>query len=289
MNKLVYIAEDETLLREAYKRVIYKYFKFVEIKDFDNWEWLIEEIDKKNPDIIICDLVRPKDKLHPIEFLKTINEKIDRDKTKIIIASWNLLNFFKDIYEYCDEFLLKPFGPEDLLKRIEFIFYYGNKTSINSDIVFLYNNIIKINDIIDCINYNFFNNYNIESLIISHWRNNTDIFDLPKSKREVVSYLSTLSTFFDRFNIWENNTKNKQTLNLLEAFLKEKNINISFKWLRDIKKLRNSYPNHLNSKELFQIYKDWWIKDISDYELISITALKKLIIFLEELKKISKK
>lgn len=283
-NRLIYILEDERLLREAYKRLIYKNFKFIEIKEFVNYKILIREIKKKSPDIIISDLIRG-DSTSPIECIKRINAEIDKEKTKIIISSWSLLRFIGEIYDYCDEFLLKPFPPEKLLKKIECIF--SNK-NINNNSGFIFEEMLKINDTIDSINFNFYTRYNINTLIKSHWRNNIDIFDLPKSKMEVVSYLSILSSFFDRFNISKNNLLNQDinggTLNLMENFFKENNINISIIWLREIKKLRNSYPNHLENKELFEIYKNWGITDLLNYNDIATIALKKLIIFLEELK-----
>jgi len=284
MEKLIYILDDCANMLHLYKKIIsIDIWPKVKIRTFKNENELIFNIDSVVPSLIIMDLIRP-DSIG-LDFVDVLNKKINKFDTRILIASGNTINYIAKLFNNDLDFLAKPFTRSQLIDKVRFalldnIPHKKNEKSLD----YIFAKIFTFNETLKSINYKFDIKYGIKPFIKWHDSNNIDIFQLPSTLEELNFHFSVIWTFFERFHISSiADPKIVWSLNKLQVFLDENNINIEIWDIRDIIKLRNTYPNHLNDKQLTKIYKKWNIEDIKDYQKIWLIALEKVIHFLEEL------
>jgi len=291
MKKIIYLVDDEERILNLYDVILRKVFGNLVIKKFRLGRDALKELDVQIPNLIITDLNRPESYNEMgIGFLKAIREKSNNDEPKVFVISGGLAKYLGEVNFLADEYMTKPFDPRKFVHRVGYLLNYENLIS-KSNLADV-ENIASILDLIESINYKVYSKYGIKDFIKPHERNTLDLFDRPKNKKEFVAMLNTFSSFLDRFNIDKLKLKKKPksgSLNYLETFCSENQIKIDpilISDLRNIKKLRNSYPTHIGANcEIYDILKKWGIENIKDYILISEIAFKKIVDFLIDLDK----
>ncbi len=126
MDKKILILEDDPELAELYAECIEADGYDTEIAN--NGKEGLEKLKKMKPDLILLDLGMPK--MNGIEFYQNLCGQEERPRYPILVLTGraNLTELFKDLY--VDGFIMKPFGGNELLSKIETILnkQYWRKT-----------------------------------------------------------------------------------------------------------------------------------------------------------------
>lgn len=117
----VMIVDDEEMMRALVRRSLEK-MGFTQIYAARDGAEALPLAQSQRPDLIIADYDMPK--MHGLQFLKAVRQDSTLDKTGFIMLS-GAAN--EAVVDKADElgvnsFILKPFFPEDLKRRIEALF-----------------------------------------------------------------------------------------------------------------------------------------------------------------------
>ncbi|MBI2450460.1 MAG: response regulator transcription factor [Candidatus Nealsonbacteria bacterium] len=117
MPKKVLVVDDEDRITN-YLRIRFRSAGYDVITAADGMEAL-EQMAKHNPDIIILDLIMPK--MDGWEFLKQL--RLSGSAVPVIILSAKVSNYdkIKGLTLGADDYVEKPFSPDELLARVQAI------------------------------------------------------------------------------------------------------------------------------------------------------------------------
>jgi len=117
MNKqLIYTAEDDDSIRELINYAIAN--EGYEVVSFCNADLLLQECDKKIPDLIVLDVMMPG--TDGIQALKIFRQKYSSAATSVILvtAKSNEINKIAGLDAGADDYITKPFSVLELMARI---------------------------------------------------------------------------------------------------------------------------------------------------------------------------
>ncbi len=155
MSKLIYIADDETNIRNLVKT-------FLEndghtVIDFENGDLLLEEFNKKECDLVILDIMMPGS--DGFEICTNIRKK-STVPIIMLTARDSDIDYITGITLGSDDYFTKPFSPMALVMRVKAMFrridFEKNQNNKNEDSELKFGNItININNkIVSCNNSN---------------------------------------------------------------------------------------------------------------------------------------
>ena len=155
MSKLIYIADDETNIRNLVKT-------FLEndghtVVAFENGDLLLEEFNKKECDLVILDIMMPGS--DGFEICTNIRKK-SIVPIIMLTARDSDLDYITGITLGSDDYFTKPFSPMALVMRVKAMFrridFEKNQNNKNEDSELTFENItININNkIVSCNNSN---------------------------------------------------------------------------------------------------------------------------------------
>lgn len=155
MSKLIYIADDETNIRNLVKT-------FLEndghtVVAFENGDLLLEEFNKKECDLVILDIMMPGS--DGFEICTNIRKK-SIVPIIMLTARDSDLDYITGITLGSDDYFTKPFSPMALVMRVKAMFrridFEKNQNNKNEDSELTFGNItININNkIVSCNNSN---------------------------------------------------------------------------------------------------------------------------------------
>lgn len=115
MNKLVYIVEDDTNIRELEMYAL-KNSSF-DVMGFECGQELYTQMKESIPDLIILDIMLPDE--NGLDILKTIRCTLEYSKIPIILvtAKTSEIDIVKGLDFGADDYITKPFGVMELLSR----------------------------------------------------------------------------------------------------------------------------------------------------------------------------
>ncbi len=113
---LVYIVEDDENIREIESFTLEK--NGFEVGEFSDGERLLEDCEKKLPNLIILDIMLPgKDGLTLLKEIRE-NEKLSNVPIMLISAKSSEIDKVKGLDMGADDYLTKPFGTMELVSRV---------------------------------------------------------------------------------------------------------------------------------------------------------------------------
>lgn len=115
-GRLIYICEDEPSIRRLETTALLR--QGYRVKDFPNGTELLDEFNKKKPDLLILDLMLPD--IQGEDILKTIRANSENDDVAIIIVSAkNMVADRVDNLDMgADDYIEKPFDILEFLARV---------------------------------------------------------------------------------------------------------------------------------------------------------------------------
>ncbi len=117
MSKLIYIADDEDNIRNLVKTFLIN--DGYTVKDFPNGDLLLDEFDKKEPDLVILDIMMPG-----TDGLEVCTKLRQKSIVPIIMltARDSDIDYVTGITLGSDDYFTKPFSPMSLVMRVKAIF-----------------------------------------------------------------------------------------------------------------------------------------------------------------------
>ena len=117
MSKLIYIADDEDNIRNLVKTFLIN--DGYNVKDFPSGDLLLDEFDKKEPDLVILDIMMPG-----TDGLEVCTKLRQKSIVPIIMltARDSDIDYVTGITLGSDDYFTKPFSPMSLVRRVKAIF-----------------------------------------------------------------------------------------------------------------------------------------------------------------------
>lgn len=129
---LIYIVEDDLNIREIQSYAL-KNSGF-EVKGFENSSQLYTALKEKKPQLIILDIMLPKE--NGMSILKTLKKNPEYNDMPIIFvtAKDSEMDKVKGLDSGADDYITKPFGVMELISRVKAALRHG-RTSENDDVL----------------------------------------------------------------------------------------------------------------------------------------------------------
>ena len=117
MSKLIYIDDDEDNIRNLVKTFLIN--DGYTVKHFPNGDLLLDEFDKKEPDLVILDIMMPG-----TDGLEVCTKLRQKSIVPIIMltARDSDIDYVTGITLGSDDYFTKPFSPMSLVMRVKAIF-----------------------------------------------------------------------------------------------------------------------------------------------------------------------
>lgn len=116
-TKKIYIADDERSIREAIKTFLES--SGYEVEDFENGDLLLEAFSERPADLVVLDVMMPGS--NGFVVCKALR-KVSTVPIIMLTARDSDLDYATGLDLGSDDYLIKPFSPMALVKRIEAIF-----------------------------------------------------------------------------------------------------------------------------------------------------------------------
>lgn len=117
MSKLIYVADDEKNIRELIKSFLEE--EGYTVESFENGDRLLEEFDRKKPDMAIIDVMMPG--TDGFSVCSAIRKKCDIPII-LLTARDTDADYITGFTMGCDDYFTKPFSPIKLTMRVKAFF-----------------------------------------------------------------------------------------------------------------------------------------------------------------------
>ncbi len=117
-SKILIIDDDQTMLELIQTLLDLEGFQVSTLEGNDSMAEIIQEIKAIQPSLILCDVFLRD--LNGLELLKMIRQEPDLDHVRILMSSG--MDFSHQCFqEKADGFIVKPYMPDDLIHKIQYI------------------------------------------------------------------------------------------------------------------------------------------------------------------------
>lgn len=131
MSKKILVAEDDSVMLHLIKFKLQS--KGYKVLAAENGVAVKEILEKQTPDLILLDLMLPF--LNGFELLGLIRNQLKLDIPVVVISSTPLQTIItKSLDMGANDFISKPFNPNDLLTRLEKLLTVGANPSLKNEV-----------------------------------------------------------------------------------------------------------------------------------------------------------
>lgn len=138
MNKLIYIVEDDTAIKELESYALMN--SEFSVEGFERGRELFDALNKKNPALILLDIMLPdEDGIHILKKLRATTPYKDIPVI-MVTAKTTEIDAVKGLDMGADDYITKPFGVMELVSRVKAVLRRTQKAE--KEQIFVYKNIV---------------------------------------------------------------------------------------------------------------------------------------------------
>ncbi len=138
MNKLIYIVEDDTAIKELESYALMN--SEFSVEGFERGRELFDALNKKIPALILLDIMLPdEDGIHILKKLRTTTPYKDIPVI-MVTAKTTEIDAVKGLDMGADDYITKPFGVMELVSRVKAVLRRTQKAE--KEQIFVYKNIV---------------------------------------------------------------------------------------------------------------------------------------------------